>query len=235
VRISRKSLLHLTDNLRQLIEKTNLPKTSTTWGNYYSDTNYSPAASDSKYALISSLLEKLRPDTVLDMGANTGRFSRLAGKYARFVLAADMDALAVEYQYRELARDAVENILPLVIDVNNPSPSIGWLNKERPSFIERCKAHTVLALALIHHLCIGNNLSLPMCAELFASLGANLILEFVPKDDSQVQRLLATRQDIFPDYTLDNTIAEFSAYFHYEELLHIQDSNRCLILFTSQR
>jgi ribosomal protein L11 methylase PrmA len=178
------------------------------------------------------MLSNLHPQSILDMGANTGEFSRIARQHAPMVLAPDMDALAAERHYTTLIANNIDGILPLVIDLSNPSPSLGWHSRERLSFISRCKFHTVLALALIHHLCIGNNAPLGMCAELFASMGKNLILEFVPKQDSQVQRLLATREDIFPDYTLDCAIKAFSDYFTCVEIHPVPDSSRTLLLLT---
>jgi hypothetical protein len=93
------------------------------------------------------------------------------------------------------------HLLPLLMDFTNPSPGLGWHNHERDSLLERAPADALLALALIHHLAIANNVPLPQLAEFFRSLGHWLIIEFVPKDDSQVQILLASRQDIFPDTT----------------------------------
>ena len=232
--LSRQSLLRLNQSLRQFVEGIHLPRNTTIWGDYYTDTNYSKLAFDTKHALVASLLDKLQPNSVLDMGANTGEFSRLAKNRASLILAADMDALAVERHYANLVKHDVANILPLIVDLANPSPALGWHNQERDSFIGRCNVDVVLALALIHHLCIGNNVPLHMCAELFASLAPNLILEFVPKTDSQVQRLLATREDIFSDYTLENTITAFSQFFNYHSQHILPDSSRIILLFTAK-
>lgn len=230
ITISKKTVQNLTQGLRALVEKLHLPPTSTTWGDYYSDTNYSEGAFSAKHDIVSAMLKKLKPDTVLDMGANTGEFSRLAREHASLVLAADMDPLAVERHYEMLIKNGVEGVLPLVIDLSNPSPALGWHNTERPSFINSCKVDTVMALALIHHLCIGNNVSLGMAARFFAELGGSLILEFVPKEDSQVRRLLATREDIFPDYDLEGAVKAFSQYYECSEIVPIPDSMRNMLL-----
>lgn len=94
-------------------------------------------------------------------------------------------------------------MLPLRMDLTNPSPSLGWHNAERESMQARGPVDLVMALALIHHLAISNNVPLVEVADYFADLGDYLIIEFVPKSDSQVTRLLASRLDIFPDYTLN--------------------------------
>ena len=86
------------------------------------------------------------------------------------------------------------------MDLTNPSSSIGWANSERQSIIERGPVDVVMALALVHHLAISNNLPLESVAEFLAEIGQNVIIEFVPKEDSQVQKLLASREDIFHNY-----------------------------------
>lgn len=234
IKISKKTVQNLAQGLRALVEKLHLPPTSTTWGDYYSDTNYSEGAFSAKHEIVAAMLEKLKPDTVLDMGANTGEFSRLAREHASLVLAADMDPLAVERHYEMLVKNEIEGVLPLVIDLSNPSPALGWHNTERPSFIDSCKVDTVMALALIHHLCIGNNVSLDMAARFFAELGHSLILEFVPKEDSQVRRLLATREDIFSEYDLENAVGAFSQYYECSEIMPIPGSLRNMVLFKTK-
>lgn len=94
-------------------------------------------------------------------------------------------------------------MLPLRMDLTNPSPGLGWRNSERESMQARGPVDLVMALVLIHHLAISNNVPLLDVANYFADLGEYLIIEFVPKSDSQVRRLLTSREDIFPDYTLD--------------------------------
>jgi ribosomal protein L11 methylase PrmA len=234
IKVSRQTLIRLVQNLRSLIERIKQAQFTTTWSDYYCDTNYSSVAFSAKHELVDAWLKKLQPASVLDMGANTGEFSHLAQKYASFVLAPDMDAPAVDRHYLELVKQNASGILPLVIDLSNPSPALGWHHRERLSFSERCCVDTVLALALIHHLHISNNVPLDMCADFFADLGKNLILEFVPKEDTQVQRLLSTREDIFPDYTLDNVITAFSRRYIFTEIIQIPDSIRYLLLFKAK-
>ena len=137
---------------------------------------------------------------VWDFGANTGEFSRIAAKQSSVVVSWDIDPAAIEKHYRHVTEKGPENVLPLLLDLANPSPSLGWAHKERDSLVQRGPADAVLALALVHHIAIGNNVPLPDIAAFLASTGELLVIEFVPKEDSQVQRLLANREDIFPDY-----------------------------------
>jgi hypothetical protein len=116
------------------------------------------------------------------------------------------------------------------MDFTNPSPALGWNNQERHSLPERAPTDALLALALIHHLAISNNVPLALLAEYFHSLGRWLVIEWVPKEDSQVQKLLASRQDIFSTYHQEGFEAAFGAYFTIHEKVPVQDSPRILYL-----
>lgn len=167
---------------------------------------------------------------VWDLGANTGLFSRLASKNGIPTIAFDIDPAAVELNYQRCVTDQETNLLPLVMDLNNPTPSLGWENKERSSFLERAPADTIFALALVHHLAIGNNVPFNWIARFFNRIGRWLVIEFIPKDDSQVQRMLANRVDIFNDYTPSTFEATFSRYFSIEHIKSIPNSTRQLYL-----
>lgn len=121
-------------------------------------------------------------------------------------------------------------MLPLVMDFTNPTPSLGWHNRERHSLLERAPADALLALALIHHLAISNNVPLPFLADYFHDLGHWLIIEWVPKEDSQVQKLLASREDIFSEYLREGFEAAFKEYFDIRDSVAIQGSPRVLYL-----
>ena len=145
-----------------------------------------------------------------------------------------MDPACVEINYLTAVSNGETNILPLVLDLTNPSPGIGWENKERMSFFERGHADTVFALALIHHLAISNNLPLDRIASFLKRICSSLIIEFVPKSDSNVQRLLATRMDIFPDYTKEAFEREFSKLFSIQTSVDIKNSERTLYLMVAK-
>lgn len=122
-----------------------------------------------------------------------------------------------------------------MLDVANPWPGIGWENRERPSFFERVQsADLVLALALVHHLVISNNLPLTAIAEAFASIGKTLVIEWVPKDDSQVQRMLSTRRDVFESYNEDEFRRAFGQWFHIRDVVPIVESKRKLYVLETR-
>jgi hypothetical protein len=127
-----------------------------------------------------------------------------------------------------------QNILPLVLDLTNPSPALGWDNAERDSFGTRGPVDMVLALAVIHHLAISNNVPLSQLADFFAAHCKWLVIEFVPKSDSQVQKLLTSREDIFPDYTREGFEAAFSARFDIHKSEPVRDSERVLYLMSKK-
>jgi hypothetical protein len=226
--VSRLALRGLIDNLQSAVKALRWRPAGTEWGDYYDDTNYAGQALESKPRIIQSYIEKSGAKSVWDIGANTGVFSRLASSRDIPTVAFDIDPAAVEKNWLEVRRRGDQNILPLIMDLTNPSPSLGWDHGERASLLERGPGDLVLALALIHHLAISNNVPLDRIARFFARAGRQLVIEFVPKSDSQVKRLLATREDIFPHYHAEGFATAFSRYFEIVDSRPVADSERTL-------
>ncbi|MFH1479555.1 MAG: SAM-dependent methyltransferase [Candidatus Omnitrophota bacterium] len=230
--MSRLSLLGLIDSLESIVGKLRWQVKQSEWIDYYEDTNYSLEALEQKKEIVSAFLDEVKPGVVWDLGGNIGLFSRIAGNKGIYSISFDMDPCVIEKSYKECLKNREKNILPLIIDLTNPSPSIGWENKERMSLIERGPVDLALALALVHHLAIGNNLPFSKIAEFFSNICKALIIEFIPKSDSQVQRLLSSREDIFLDYTKEHFEGEFRKYFDIENSVKIKSSERVLYLMT---
>jgi ribosomal protein L11 methylase PrmA len=231
--IGRTQLEGLLVSIRNAVNSLDWKYAITEWGDYYQDTNYVDESMQNKERLVSRFLADHKPHdapTAADFGANTGRFSRLAVEQGYFVLAHDIDEVAVDKNYREAVENSEHAILPLVQDLTNPSSSIGWANKERMSFGERHDVDVGMALAIIHHIAISNNVPLVSVAEFFSDLCTFLIIEFVPKSDSQVRRLLATREDVFPDYNEAGFEQAFSRYFTTLSAEKLEGSERTLYL-----
>jgi hypothetical protein len=228
--VSRSSFLGIIESLESTVRKQKWQPHSMEWADYYQDTNYSSDAFAHKKQIVVEFIDKIGPRSVWDLGANVGVFSRIASDKGIPTVSFDMDSAAVEKNYLECVRREESNILPLVLDLTNPSPGIGWGNEERLSLAERGPADCVLALALVHHLVISNNVPFNRIAEFLSGICRSLIIEFVPKSDSQVQRLLATREDIFPNYTQQFFEKEFKKYFKIESSVGIRDSQRTLYL-----
>lgn len=223
-------LVSLVEGLEATIAGLSCPGRRSEWADYTSAHTYSPAALGAKQAIVRDFLSRVRPDSVWDLGANTGAFSRIAREQARFVVAFDLDHAAVEQHYRDTRARGERGLLPLLLDLTNPSPGQGWAHAERLSLADRGPADAVLALALIHHLAIGSNIPLEDIAAFLARLGRHAIVEFVPKSDSQVQRLLRNRDDIFPGYTREGFGAAFSGPFRVLASEPIVETERRLYL-----
>lgn len=230
--VSRTAMEAIIENLEQYVSGLRpAGESKSSWMDYYATCKYTDAASEAKAEAVGRFLSIVSPAMVFDIGANTGYFSRIAAAAGIRTVAMDRDPWCVEGMYRRCRQDDIGNLLPLVQDAANPSPAIGWALKERDSLFARASADLVLSLALIHHLAIGNNVPLPYIADLFSRLGRWLAVEFVPKSDAQVQSLLASREDIFPDYSLESFLAAFQKKYELIERCAIPDSDRELFLF----
>ena len=233
-KMSRNALIGLVESLEATVRKLTWKPTGTRWSNYYDITNYSDLAFEHKKQLVGEWVARVKPNLVWDLGANTGVFSRLACSAGVFTVAFDIDPAAVEQDYLQAKNDKEKNLLPLQLDLTNPSPALGWANRERESFRERGPADMVLALAVIHHLAITNNVPLPQLADFLAEMGKWQVIEFVPKSDSQVQKMMAAREDIFPNYTQEGFEAAFSEQFTIHESVAVRESQRQLYLMETK-
>lgn len=233
-KMSRISFLGLIDSLESAVKRLKWQPRGTEWAEYRKITNYSDEAFRHKKELVTDFLNKIRPKIVWDLGANTGEFSRIAGNKGIKVISFDVDPAAVEKNYLQCVKEGEINILPLVTDLTNPGPCIGWENKERMSLLERGPAEAVFALALIHHLAISNNLPLARIAGFFSKICKSLIIEFVPKDDSQMKKMLLNREDIFGDYTQELFEKEFCKHFTIINSAKIKESARVLYLMNKE-
>ena len=230
--ISRHAFLALVESLRSAVENLQWRPASGGWSGYYEDNAYSAEALREKERIVSAFLDKAGAGIVWDLGANTGRFSRIAAAKGRDTVSFDSDAACVEKSYLECLKEENAKMLPLVMDLTNPSAGAGWENSERASFMQRGPAATTLALALVHHLAIANNLPLQRIAEFFSRICGSLIIEFVPKDDPQAKRLLACREDIFPHYSREGFEAAFAGYFTTLETAPIKGTGRAIYLMS---
>ena len=230
--LSQTAMTGLIESLEGTVKKLEWKPGGTVWADYYDATNYSDQALEAKKQVVWEWLHEITPHRVFDLGANTGLFSRLAlDMQDCLVISTDIDPGAVEINYLECKKNHLANLLPLVIDLTNPTPAIGWNNTERYSFIQRGPADLIMALALIHHLAISNNVPLEEISRFMASLGQTLIIEFVPKEDSQVRKLLASRQDIFPDYSLEGFSRAFAHDYILRKQVPIPETLRTLFWF----
>lgn len=235
-KLSASQMKALIESLRSAVSKQKWRPDKTEWANYYNESNYTENSAGHKAELVTEYLQSIPGPLGLiqDLGANNGRYSRIAAAYGQLVVSQDIDPVAVSSNYQIAREQGVANILPLELDLVAPTPAIGWDNAERDSFSQRPPVDAILALALIHHLIISNNLPMERLAQFFASRGRWLIIEFVPKVDSQVEILLATRPDIFPQYDEASFEQTFGSFFNIIRKSHIEGSERTLYLMEKQ-
>jgi hypothetical protein len=220
----------LLDSLRRVIEGFSWTPAGTEWADYGTASSYDDASAARKRAIVADLLGAARPGVVWDLGANAGRYSAIAAGVADRVLALDIDPAASERHWRALQASGDTKILPLLQDLANPSPALGWDARERRSLFERAEGATLMALALVHHLAIGRNVPLPMLSATLARLGDQLLIEWVPKEDPMVRRMLATREDVFRDYTETGFRAAFERDFAVEVARPVEGTPRVMYL-----
>jgi hypothetical protein len=229
-RLPRARLEGLIGNLRSTVAGLDWDPRGTEWADYAQNTSYTERAAADKDRVVDAWLRDVPGARVWDLGANTGRFSRMAADAGKRVVAFDIDPAAAERHFRAIREAGRTDILPLVVDIANPSPALGWAGRERRSLLERANADAILALALVHHLALTRNVPLPMVVDLFADLAQWAIVEFVPKEDPMVRRLLATRRDVFPRYDLDGFRDAATTRFEILREAPIADSTRVLLL-----
>lgn len=228
--MNKNSQLSLIESLGSIVKGLNLKSEKTNWSSYYSDQHHSKNYLDEKKKLVAEYLDKAKPGNIWDIGANDGEFSKIAAEKSNLVIAFDSDHNCIDNFYKYVKDKNAENILPLIMDFTNPSSSIGWANSERKSLTERANADLVMALAIIHHLCISNNVPIGYVSEFFSRLCNWLIIEFVPKSDPLVKKLLLNRKDIFINYTTEAFEREFQKYFTVVECRKIPGSERIIYL-----
>jgi hypothetical protein len=229
-RVSERGLEGLLDHLRQAVASLQWVPPPTEWSDYESNHGYGSASQAGKREAVATAIKRHLPAIVWDLGANTGQYSRIAQDAGAYVVALDADVGAVERHYTELRREHGDRILPLWTDLRNPGPAQGWAHREWRSLVDRGPADLVLALALVHHLAIGNNLPLQAITAFLAQVGRRVIVEWVPKDDAQVLRLLASRDDIFDSYTRERFVAALECHFRVEQVIPLPESGRELFI-----
>ena len=226
--LSRQAFDNLLVSLHSVVRKLDWKPEGSEWADYTEGDSYEPDALARKQRLVEGHLAAVAPATLWDLGANVGVYSRLAASTGADVISFDVDPACVEQNYRGVRETREKRILPLLLDLTNPSPAIGWANAERGSVGSRARPDLVLALALVHHLAISNNVPLPKIAATFADMADELVIEFVPKADPKVETLLATRRDVFPEYTGEGFEAAFAEHWDVLARDAIEGSERTL-------
>jgi SAM-dependent methyltransferase len=190
--------------LERLIGRLRWDPDRSTWSEYGPHTTYTEDDAERKARFVAAAVAEERPRLVWDLGCNEGRHSRIAAETADYVVAMDADSLVVDRLYRALREEAQERILPLTVNIVDPSPALGWRGLERRPLLERGRPDLTLALALIHHVSIAGNVPVAEFLDWLRGSTRSLVIEFVSPEDPMARRLLARkRPGDHPDYRAD--------------------------------
>jgi hypothetical protein len=235
VKISKKNQLNIIESLYNYIKKIEINESSE-WKEYYNVKNYSDDSFEFKKEILKKWISNTEGNKVVDFGGNDGTFSRIfQGKDLEF-LVLDIDANAVDKNYKEVLYKKETSILPIVMDLLNPSPAIGFENKERFSFIDRLTKYQPdisFVLALIHHITLTGNIPFEMSASFFSTFSPYLIIEFPDREDSWVQFILESKHEFksyFDHYTIENFENQYGKYYVVLDKVKISNSERTLFL-----
>ena len=229
-RLPKSALVGMLQGLRQYIEKLNLPSKATVWADYAENTSYADEERTEKHDFVAEMVRAVRPRLLFDLGCNSGDYSLTALESgARSVVGFDFDPGALERAYQRFQKS--RTFLPLWLDAANPSPSQGWAQAERKGLSERANADAVVALAFIHHIAIGRNVPLDMAVHWIMSMAPTGVIEFPPKSDPMVQRLLSQREDIFPDYCEEAFLAHVGQRAVIRARKRVRDGGRLLVWY----
>ena len=224
LKVSDRGLIGVVRSLRRTIEKIHWKRYSKIWESYEDLRTYNDEDVALKSEFVEKVVQKLQPDMVWDFGANTGEFSLIAASHGAFVASIDSDPACTENLYQKVRQnDRLKRILPLTIDLANPSPGLGWNSTERLSLKDRGPVDLVLALALIHHLVFSCCIPFSLIAEWFASLTNHLLVEFVPPSDPMVQKLMENRRNQHLPYDFEVFQSSFSKHFDFLDKTTLQN------------
>ena len=224
--LTPRGLRGILSNLRSTIASLRRAAQRSIWRQYAKQKPYTADADKSKSNVVGELLSRIVPKTVWDLGANTGEYAEIAHAQGATVIAFERDGACVEAMYAKWR--SRHGLTPVCMDLTNPSPALGWGHEERQSLMDRGPVDCVLALALIHHIRIGNNVPMTAIAAFFAAFARHLIIEFVPKDDPMPQTLLLGRADIFDDYTRSEFERVFAERFEVRSRHELPESRRVI-------
>ena len=230
---TRRKLQNLISSLEGLVNNLTLKPRSTPWSAYYDEASQRKDYLLHKKEIINEWIDKTdNIKTAADLGSNDGEFSFLLANKNIQTIAGDFDPQCINNLYNRLKGKKTTYILPLIIDIANPSPAIGVNNEERTAFTSRLNADLTLALALLHHLAIGRNIPFELIAVFFQHVTHQLIIEFIPKEDEKVQEMLTGKKDIYTAYTVTEFEKAFTKYFKIVDTKAITGSGRVLYRMT---
>ncbi len=200
-KVSQKYVLALVESVTRLVKSLSVDIEHTDWSEYDKTHTYDDEEFQAKKGFVEEFVKEKKPSCLMDIGCNTGTFSKIAAEHADLVIAADGDHDAVQKLFmHESSHSAHNNILPLVLDLSNVSPNQGWAGKERSSFDRRADPDSILVLALVHHIRISANIPMALFLDWLRSFNCGIVIEFVDRHDEMVVKLLQNKSEQYLDY-----------------------------------
>lgn len=221
----------LAKKLLKTVRELSSDRADSGWSAYRSTCSYSEEDREAKERFVVDAASSREVGVAWDLGANDGAYSRLIAEHAKQVIAVDYDDVTVDAMYRSFSEAGITNILPIVMNLVDPSPARGWRGAERKAFTDRGKPDLVLALALVHHMALAANVPLAQIVDWFADLGGRLIVEFVEAHDPMAERLLGNKEaGMFPDYRIEEFERLLGLRFEVTSSLKLPSGRRTLYL-----
>jgi hypothetical protein len=228
-------VIGLVQSMRRMVRSLDATWGRSAWSDYATTHSYDAASFENKKAFVGEVASREKPRIAWDLGANTGVFSELLAQSAAHVVSVDTDHESVERLYLRLRERGDRKILPLTMNLANPSPGQGWAGLERSSFDRRNKPDLIIALALIHHICLGNNVPIPAFLDWLARTGALLVIEYVDRGDAMVREMLSRKSEQHADYTLQAFEKELGLRYEVLRTASLKDGGRKLYLCAPRR
>jgi hypothetical protein len=222
--------------MRKLVSRLEWDPPQGVWTAYGERNSYTDDDAKRKDEFVRQVSTSQPWNLVWDIGANNGRYSRIAAEGAKTVIAVDADQGPVELLYRDLRAEGDEQILTLTMNLADPSPGLGWRGLERKAMPERGRPDLVLALALVHHVAISANVPVREFLSWLASLGTALVIEFPTREDPMVKKLLAPKRDgLHPDYELGYFERTLNELFEVDRSERLESGTRVLYFARPKR
>ena len=229
-KLPKKNLISMITIIKNWIKKFNIQNKKSTWSDYSVINTYKDLKKKKKIDIVKKFTNKIKPNLLVDLGCNTGDYSIAALENgANYVVGFDFDIESLNKSY-----DRSPNFLPLWFDAANPSPDQGFMQKERDGFERRVKSDALISLAFIHHLVIAKNISVKMFVEWISKISQFGLLEFVPKNDETIQKMLISKRDIYKDYNIDNLIKYLEYDFKIVSIDQVSESGRKIIEYSKK-
>lgn len=232
---SKAMVLGLVQSMARLIARLTLPEGKTDWSDYEETHSYSDSEHLIKKEFIERAVTEKSYALAWDIGCNTGVFSRICEKHCQYVVSVDGDHGAIEKLFNKQKQQKEGSILPLVLDLSNLSPGQGWASRERIAFDKRKSPDLVICLALIHHLRLSENIPTRLFIDWLRTLNADVVIEFVNRDDEMVAKLLTNKEEQYVDYNLENFLEEVYVKFDIAGRELLKGGKREIFLLTPKK